>query len=83
MLGLGGSATPMNNGALNLGAPATQQNPWANQQMMGVSQAPFMQGMFGGQHNPFMQQPVAPPSELEIQIILVTRYCTSRPFPCK
>jgi hypothetical protein len=33
----------MNNGALNLGAPATQQNPWVNQQMMGVSQAPIMQ----------------------------------------
>jgi len=71
MLGLGGSATPMNNGALNLGAPAAQQNPWANQQMMGAGQSPIMQGMFGGQQNQFTQQPVAPPSELEIQIMLL------------
>ncbi len=71
MLGLGGSATPMNNGALNLGAPAAQQNPWANQQMMGAGQSPMMQGMFGGQQNQFTQQPVAPPSELEIQIMLL------------
>tara|TARA_R100000900_G_scaffold4825_1_gene5756 strand:- start:1574 stop:2203 length:630 start_codon:yes stop_codon:yes gene_type:complete len=76
MLGLGGSAAPMNNGALNLGAPAgtgmnTGQNPWANQQMMGASQSPMMQGMFGGQQNQFAQQPVAPPSELDIQIMLL------------
>jgi len=76
MLGLGGNATPMNNGALNLGAPAgmgmnTGQNPWANQQMMGASQTPMMQGMFGGQQNQFTQQPVTPPSELEIQIMLL------------
>ena len=76
MLGLSGSAAPMNNGALNLGAPAgtgmnTGQNPWANQQMMGASQSPMMQGMFGGQQNQFAQQPVAPPSELDIQIMLL------------
>tara|TARA_R110002072_G_scaffold134004_2_gene274573 strand:- start:1629 stop:2243 length:615 start_codon:yes stop_codon:yes gene_type:complete len=71
MLGLGGNPAPMNNGALNLGAPATQQNPWANQQMMGVGQSPVMQGMFSGQQNQFTQQPVAPPSELEIQIMLL------------
>ena len=71
MLGLGGNAAPMNNGALNLGAPATQQNPWANQQAMAAGQSPFMQGMFGGQQNQFTQQPVAPPSELEIQIMLL------------
>ena len=76
MLGLGGSAAPMNNGALNLGAPAgtgmnTGQNPWANQQMMGASQSPMMQGLFGGQQNQFAQQPVAPPSELDIQIMLL------------
>ena len=76
MLGLGGNTTPMNNGALNLGAPAgmgmnTGQNPWANQQMMGASQTPMMQGMFGGQQNQFTQQPVTPPSELEIQIMLL------------
>jgi len=71
MLGLGGNTAPMNNGALNLGAPATQQNPWANQQAMTAGQSPFMQGMFGGQQNQFTQQPVAPPSELEIQIMLL------------
>ena len=71
MLGLGGNAAPMNNGALNLGAPATQQSPWANQQAMAAGQSPFMQGMFGGQQNQFTQQPVAPPSELEIQIMLL------------
>tara|TARA_R100000541_G_scaffold52445_2_gene60155 strand:- start:358 stop:987 length:630 start_codon:yes stop_codon:yes gene_type:complete len=76
MLGLGGNTAPMNNGALNLGAPAgmgmnTGQNPWANQQMMGASQTPMMQGMFGGQQNQYAQQPVTPPSELEIQIMLL------------
>tara|TARA_R110000803_G_scaffold111089_1_gene179518 strand:+ start:5072 stop:5731 length:660 start_codon:yes stop_codon:yes gene_type:complete len=76
MFGLGGNNAPMNNGALNLGAQGGQmgmqnQNPWANQQMMGASQAPVMQGMFGGQQNQFTQQPVAPPSELEVQIMLL------------
>lgn len=63
------------NGALNLGVSNNQpsqsmQNPFANQQMQGMSQNPFMQGMIGEQ-NPWMQQPVAPPSELEIQIMLL------------
>ncbi len=63
------------NGALNLGVSNNQpsqsmQNPFANQQMQGMSQNPFMQGMVGEQ-NPWMQQPVAPPSELEIQIMLL------------
>jgi len=76
MFGLGGNNAPMNNGALNLGAQSGQmgmqsQNPWANQQMMGASQAPMMQGMFGGQQNQFAQQPPTPPSELEVQIMLL------------
>jgi hypothetical protein len=63
------------NGALNLGVsnnqpPQSMQNPFGNQQMQGMSQNPFMQGMVGEQ-NPWMQQPVAPPSELEIQIMLL------------
>jgi len=63
---------------LNLGVQSQQgqmvmqsQNPWANQQMMGASQSPVMQGMFGGQQNQFTQQPVTPPSELEVQIMLL------------
>lgn len=76
MFGLGGNNTPMNNGALNLGAQSSpmgmqNQNPWANQQMMGAGQAPIMQGMFGGQQNQFAQQAPTPPSELEIQIMLL------------
>lgn len=63
------------NGALNLGVsnnqpPQSMQNPFGNQQMQGMSQNSFMQGMVGEQ-NPWMQQPVAPPSELEIQIMLL------------
>jgi|TARA_X000001382_G_scaffold65063_2_gene45089 hypothetical protein len=63
------------NGALNLGVSNNQpsqsmQNPFGNQQMQGMSQNPFMQGMVGEQ-NSWMQQPVAPPSELEIQIMLL------------
>ena len=71
MLGLGGNQAPMNNGALNLGVqnqqmqmPMQSQNPWANQQVMSA-------GMFGGQQNQFTQQPVTPPTELEIQIMLL------------
>jgi hypothetical protein len=78
MLGLGGNQAPMNNGALNLGVqsqqaqmPMQSQNPWANQQVMGAGQSPLMQGMFGGQQNQFVQQPVTPPTELEIQIMLL------------
>jgi len=78
MLGLGGNQAPMNNGALNLGVQNVQgqammqtQNPWANQQIMGAGQAPIMQGMFGGQQNQFTQQPITPPTELEVQIMLL------------
>tara|TARA_R110000824_G_scaffold160797_2_gene335739 strand:+ start:2827 stop:3459 length:633 start_codon:yes stop_codon:yes gene_type:complete len=75
MLGLGGNTTPMNNGALNLGQPNVNQNPWATQNnaaMFNATQSPFAQGMFGGQQaGQFAQQPVAPPSELEIQMMLL------------
>jgi hypothetical protein len=78
MLGLGGNQAPMNNGALNLGVqsqqaqmPMQSQNPWANQQVMGAGQSPLMQGMFGGQQNQFTQQPITPPTELEIQIMML------------
>jgi len=78
MLGLGGNQAPMNNGALNLGVQNIQgqaimqnQNPWANQQVMGAGQAPMIQGMFGGQQNQFTQQPITPPTELEVQIMLL------------
>lgn len=78
MLGLGGNQAPMNNGALNLGVssqqaqmPMQSQNPWGNQQVMGAGQSPLMQGMFGGQQNQFTQQPITPPTELEIQIMLL------------
>lgn len=75
MLRLGGNQAPMNNGALNLGvqgqATMQTQNPWANQQVMGAGQTPIMQGMFGNQQNQFTQQPITPPTELEIQIMLL------------
>ena len=65
----------MNNGALNLGQPNVNQNPWATQNnaaMFNATQSPFSQGMFGGQQaGQFAQQPVAPPSELEIQMMLL------------
>jgi len=73
MLGLGGNTTPMNNGALNLGQPNVNQNPWANQNnaMQGAGQSPFAQGIFGQQTQQYAQQPVAPPSEIEIQLMLL------------
>jgi hypothetical protein len=67
---------PMSNGALNLGQPNVQQNPWTTQNnaaMYSATQSPFAQGIFGGnqQAGQFAQQPVAPPSELEIQMMLL------------
>jgi len=78
MLGLGGNSTPMNSGALNLGVQSQQgqmpmqgQNMWGNQQGMSAPQSVFGQ-MFGGQQNQYaQQQQQAPPSELEIQIMLL------------
>lgn len=75
MLGLGGNnQTPMNNGALNLGVSGNQQ-PWPVQPQQypfgQVASNPFMQGMTGGASAQWGQQPVAPPSDIEMQIMLL------------
>jgi len=75
MLGLGGNnQAPMNNGALNLGVSGNQQ-PWpANQQQnpfAQASQSSFVNGMTGGAAAQWGQQPVAPPSDIELQIMLL------------
>jgi hypothetical protein len=67
------------NGALNLGATSpqpAQTNPFANQNgmMQQASQNPFMTGMMGGagmQSNMMGQQPIAPPSEMDIHLALM------------
>lgn len=73
MFGLGNNQQqPMNNnGALNLGAQPN--NAFAPQQssMANMGQNPFMQGLTNGQSNQWGQQPIAPPSEIEIQIMLL------------
>jgi hypothetical protein len=69
---------PSSSGALNLGASSmvaqpAMSNPFASQGMQQMSQSPFMGGMAGGmgmQQN-MMQQPMAPPSEMEIQLALM------------
>ena len=73
MLGLGGNnQAPMNNGALNLGVQGNQQPLPAQQNPFGqMAQNPFMQGMTGGASAQWAQQPVAPPSEIEMQIMLL------------
>lgn len=81
MLGLGGNnQTPMNNGALNLGVTGYQQNwqmqpnPYAQMQpnpYAQLGQNSFMQGMTGGASNQWGQQPIAPPSDIDIQIMLL------------
>jgi hypothetical protein len=63
------------NGALNLGVNSAQptlqtQNPFANQQIQMGTQGAFMQGMLGDNAQ-YMNQPVMPPSEIEIQIMLL------------
>ncbi len=63
------------NGALNLGVnsaqPAMQtQNPFLNQQAQMGAQGAFMTGMLGDNAQ-YMNQPVMPPSEIEIQIMLL------------
>ena len=74
MFGLSGNN--QNTGTLNLGVqsqqgqiPMQNANPWGQQQQAN----PFVAGMFGGQQqaNQFMQQPIQPPTELEIQIELL------------
>jgi len=63
------------NGALNLGVNSAQpvmqtQNPFANPQMQMGTQGAFMQGALGDNAH-YMNQPVMPPSEIEIQIMLL------------
>jgi len=74
MFGLSGNN--QNTGTLNLGVqsqqgqmPMQNANPWGQQQQS----SPFVAGLFGGQQqaNQFMQQPIQPPTELEIQIELL------------
>ena len=77
MLGLGNNnQAPMNTGALNLGVNAQQpmmQQQWGQQPSPfgAMGGTPFMQGMTGGASNQWGQQPVAPPSEIEMQIMLL------------
>lgn len=70
---------PSSSGALNLGASSStgmqpaMSNPFASQGMQQMSHSPFMGGMTGGmgmQQN-MMQQPMAPPSEMEVQLALM------------
>jgi len=74
MFGLSGNN--QNTGTLNLGVqsqqgqmPMQNMNPWGQQQQAN----PFVAGIFGGQQqaNQFTQQPIQPPTELEIQIELL------------
>ena len=82
MFGLNGNN--QNTGTLNLGVPSQQgqmpvqnANPWGQQQSN-----PFMAGLFGGQQqaNQFMQQPMQPPSEIEIQMELLKQQATIERF---
>lgn len=70
------------NGALNLGAQANgnpmgaNMNPFASQQtpmMQQAQQNAFMGSMMGGvgMQNNMMQQPIQPPSEMEIQLAMM------------
>ena len=65
------------NGALNLGVNSSQpamqtQNPFLNVQTQGTmgTQGAFMQGVLGDNAQ-YMNQPVMPPSDIEIQIMLL------------
>jgi len=74
MLNLGGNnQPPMNNGALNLGVSSNQQQQWPAQQNSFNQAAanPFMKGITGGASAQWAQQPVAPPSDIEMQIMLL------------
>lgn len=73
MLNLGANNNQtMNNGSLNLGVQQ-QGNMFAPQQstLGAMGGNPFMQGLTNGQSNQWGQQPIAPPSEIEIQIMLL------------
>ena len=70
-----------NTGTLNLGVPSQQgqmpvqnANPWAQQQQP----SSFVAGLFGGQQqaNQYVQQPIQPPSEIEIQMELLKQQAT-------
>ena len=66
--------TTQPNGTLSLGVntqaqPAPFANPWAPQASQQVAQNPMMQNFMGGMG--MMQQPIAPPSEAEIQLALM------------
>jgi hypothetical protein len=80
MFGLSGNN--QNTNTLNLGVSSQQPmqtaNPWAQQQQSN----PFMAGLFGGQQqaNQYMQQPMQPPSELEIQMELLKQQATIERF---
>lgn len=83
MFGLNGNN--QNTGTLNLGVqspqgqmPMQNANPWAQPQQAN----PFMAGLFGGQQqaNQFMQQPMQPPSEIEIQMELLKQQATIERF---
>ena len=83
MFGLNGNN--QNTGTLNLGVqspqgqmPMQNANPWAQPQQAN----PFMAGLFGGQQqaNQFMQHPMQPPSEIEIQMELLKQQATIERF---
>ena len=73
-MGLFGGGNEQQNGALNLGAP--QQNGFAQQnayqQQGGWASNPIAGAMQGAGINPqYMQQPITPPSEAEIQLAML------------
>jgi len=83
MFGLSGNN--QNSNTLNLGVqsqqgqmPLQNANPWGQPQQPN----PFLAGMFGGQQqaNQFMQQPVQPPSEIEIQMELLKQQAVIERF---
>ena len=83
MFGLSGNN--QNSNTLNLGVPSQQgqmpmqnSNPWGQPQQAN----PFVASLFGGQQqaNQFMQQPVQPPSEIEIQMELLKQQATIEKF---
>ena len=79
MFGL--NSNNQNSNTLNLGVSSQQPmqtaNPWGQQQTNS-----FMAGLFGGQQqaNQFMQQPMQPPSEIEIQMELLKQQATIERF---
>jgi len=82
-MSLFGNNPAQQNGALALGVntqaqtqPAAFSNPWASQGQQNMTQSGFAQSFMGGmgmnqQQMGMMQQPIAPPSEAEIQLALM------------